>query len=247
MTDTALAADTGLRHKLYRDLADGVSGTARRVLVGLNWTLVVGDDGAGLSHTPARDTGGCFSLPDPGSYAGRGLASLAAMTASDNVFEVAIAIAAANAHYNRFDLTGSDANGLDVVKGDGADTVMIGRFPGIEKRLPKIKVIEREPGPDDYPEEAAPELLPACRNLIVTASTMHDGSLPKLLALAPQAFTVLVGPGTPLAPVLFEHGIDVLSGTVATDVEGLARVLGEGAAVRAMRPYTRNLTLMKPA
>jgi uncharacterized protein (DUF4213/DUF364 family) len=128
----------------------------------------------------------------------------------------------------------------------GEKTVIIGRFPGLDSRLPGAAVIEREPGPGDYPESAAETLLPACRYLVITASTLLDGALPGLLALAPQAYTVLLGPGTPLAEPLFEHGVDALSGLVVDDVEGLARVVAEGGAVRAMKRYARNLSVLKP-
>jgi len=245
MNLTANAGRLGLHHPLYADLAAGVTGTAKDVIVGLNWTLVIGESGAGMSHTPARGTGGCFSLPDAGQYKDRSLASLASMIQSENVFETAIAIAAANAFHNRYDLPGSTENGLDLVPDDGEDTVIIGRFPGLDTRLPKAKVIEREPGPDDYPEEAAATLLPECGYLLVTASAMLDGSLIQLLTLAPQAHTILLGPGTPLAPVLFNHGIDILSGTVADDIDSLTGVISQGGAVRAMKRYSHNVSLLK--
>jgi uncharacterized protein len=246
MNDQTLLDRAGLAHALYRDLAADVTGRAQRVIVGLNWTLVIGPDGAGLSHTPARGTGGCFSLPDPGGYAGQDLTSLAAMIDSENVFETAIAIAAANAFHNRYGLTGSRENGLDLIPDSGSDTVIIGRFPGIDQRIPDARVIEREPGPNDYPESATETLLPACRYLIVTASTMLDGALPRLLALAPQAYTILLGPGTPLAPTLFHHGVDALSGLVVDDVDALSQAVIEGGAVRALKRHAHNLSLFKP-
>ena len=143
---------SGLSDPLYENLASGLTGTAHRVIVGLNWTLVEGPNGAGVSHTPTRGTNGCHALPDPGSYAGRDLSLLAALRNSDNVFEVTIAIAAINAFHNRTDLAGNTSNGLDLVKANGTKTVVIGRFPGLDQRLPGAAVIEREPGPGDYPE-----------------------------------------------------------------------------------------------
>lgn len=235
----------GLSDPLYADLMNDIAGLAGRVVVGLNWTLVEGPDGTGLSHTPTRGTNGCRSLPNPGSYAGRDLADLTALIYSDNVFEIAIAIAAANAFHNRSDRTGTSENGLDLVAARHAKTVVIGRFPGLDTRLPGAAVIEREPGPDDYPESAAESLLPECECLVITASTLLDGALPRLLALAPQAFTILLGPGTPLAAPLFEHGVDALSGVAVSDATALAQVIGEGGAVRAMKRHARNLTLLK--
>lgn len=236
---------SGLSDPLYENLASGLTGTAHRVIVGLNWTLVEGPNGAGVSHTPTRGTNGCHALPDPGSYAGRDLSLLAALRNSDNVFEVTIAIAAINAFHNRTDLAGNTSNGLDLVKANGTKTVVIGRFPGLDQRLPGAAVIEREPGPGDYPESAAETLLPQCEHLVITASTLLDGALPGLLALAPQAFIILLGPGTPLAECLFDHGIDALSGLVVDDNDAFTRVIGEGGAVGAMKRHARNLSLLK--
>ena len=245
MTVVDESTPSGLSAPLYDALADGVAGTASRVIVGLNWTLVAGPDGAGLTHTPTRGTNGCLALPDPGNYAGRDLSSLAALRTSDNVFETAIAIAAINAFHNRRDRVGTTENGLDLVPDNGNKTVIIGRFPGLEKRLPGAAVIEREPGPNDFPESAAENLLPRCEHLVITASTLLDGALPTLLALAPQAFTVLLGPGTPLAPVLFDFGIDIVSGLVVEDLDAAASVAAEGGAVRALKRHARNLSVFK--
>jgi hypothetical protein len=235
----------GLSAPLYDALAGDVTGTASRVIVGLNWTLVAGPEGAGLAHTPTRGTNGCRALPNPGSYAGRDLSSLAALRTSNNIFESAISIAAINAFHNRRNRIGTAENGLDLVPENGSKTVIIGRFPGLEKRLPGAAVIEREPGPNDYPESAAESLLPQCEHLVITASTLLDGALPRLLALAPQAFTVLLGPGTPLSPALFEFGIDIVSGLVVENLDATASVVAEGGAVRALKRHGRNLSVFR--
>lgn len=223
--------------------ASGITGRAERVLVGFNWTYVEGPDGAGLCQTPARGSAGCWSLPAPGTYRGRALADLAALATSDDAAERALGFAAVNAHHNRYDLEGCAANGLDLLDHD-APAVVVGRFPGLERRLPRAKVIEREPGPGDYPESAARALLPAASQIAVTGATVANGSLDGLLALARRdAFRVLVGPGAPLCPALFALGLDALSGLVVTDRAGARRAIAEAGAVRALRPYTRPVTL----
>ncbi|MGY8958801.1 MAG: Rossmann-like domain-containing protein [Alphaproteobacteria bacterium] len=232
---------------LLDNLAAGVNGAVESVIVGLNWTLVHGPLGVGLAQTPARGAAGCFSLPNPGRYGEMDLGALAALRNSDNIFEQTVAQAAINAYHNRFDCEGEDINGLDLLENLGAKTAIVGRFPSLETRLPGAIVIEREPGPNDYPEEAADELLPNCEQVAITASTLINGSLPKLLALTKNAFTVLVGPSAPLASCLFDQGVDAISGFVATDVPGLTRIVCQGGAVRAMKPFGRNITIRKPA
>lgn len=228
-----------------RALVQDIVGDAKQVIVGLNWTLVVGPDGAGLAHTPARGTEGCRSLPHPGTYAGRTLAELAALWGAQNVFEHAIAVAAVNAHWNRYDLEGERANGLDLIENYGERTVMIGRFPGIAERWPGIAVVEREPRAGEYPESALPELLAKAKFVAVTASVIVNGSMSGILAMCKGARVLVVGPSTPLAPPLYEHGMDILSGYVASDVEGIAHAICEGASVAAIRPFGRYVTIRR--
>ena len=239
--NTQISDSTGLAARL----SENVTGTTDHVLVGLNWTVVVGPLGVGLSHSPARGTNGCKGLPAPSSYAGQKLADLARLTASENVFEQAIGYAAINAHHNRFDLSGSEVNGLDLIEDHGEQTVVIGQFPGLMKRVPNAAVIEREPRPGCYPENAAADLLPAAKQVLITGSALTNGSLAGLLPLARKAFIALVGPSCPLSPLLFEFGINALSGFVVHNTEGLLHAAMEGGAVAAMRPHGRFLTLAR--
>ena len=236
---------TVMEERLQAALRHDISGIAKRVIIGLNWTYVEGPVGAGLVHTPVRGTEGCHSLPDTGKYQGRGLADLAALMGSDNIFERVLGYAAANAHHNRYDLEGMTTNGLDMIKPCAERTVVVGRFPKVNEKLPGAAVIEREPGPGDYPPEAAVELIPAAKYLAITASTLSNGSLAGRLALAPaSAFTVLVGPSAPLCPALFALGVNALSGLVPEDLDSTARRVAEGGSVRALKPVGRSVTLL---
>jgi uncharacterized protein (DUF4213/DUF364 family) len=153
--------------------------------------------------------------------------------------------AAANAHHNRYDLKGVSVNGLDMIKPCGERTVVIGRFPELDEKLPGAAIIEREPDPGDYPPEAAADLIPAAKYLAITASTISNGSLAGLLALAPASvFTVLVGPSAPLCPGLFALGVNVLSGLIPADLDGTAQLVAEGGSVRALKPLGRYVTLV---
>ncbi len=224
-------------------LSTNLSGKADHVLIGLNWTAVVGPLGIGLAHSPARGTSGCNGLPAPGSYAGQKLSELARLTDSENVFEQSIGYAAINAFHNRFDLEGSDINGLDLIEDFGKRTVVIGQFPGLTTRVPNAAVIERDPRPGCYPESAAADLLPNAKHVLITASALTNGSFSDLLPFAKDAHIVLVGPSAPLSPTLFDWGINAICGFVARNTEALLRTIMEGGAVAAMRPHGRFLTL----
>ncbi len=235
----------GARH-LVADLALGVGdGAARRVVIGLNWTLVEGPDGVGLAQTPERGAPGCRAVPEAGKRAGTSLRELAALVHSDNPFEVALGVAACNAHYNRFDLTAESGNGLDGFGGIDGPAVVVGAFPGIAERLPGAKVIDRRPGPGQFPEEAAETLLPTAEVAILTAATLANRSLPRLLGLARHARVALVGPGAPLSGRLFTYGVEASSGLIAEDADGLARTVAEGGGARDLKRHCRPATVRR--
>src|SRR5438045_2570395 len=77
---------------------------------------------------------------------------------------------------------------------DAGPTVVVGRFPGLDEKLPGALVLERNPGPRDLPEAAAERVLPTARRVIITASTLANHSLPRLLALARRAEVSVIGP-----------------------------------------------------
>ncbi|MGE0723073.1 MAG: DUF364 domain-containing protein [Alphaproteobacteria bacterium] len=229
-----------LRELLARAVGDR---PARRVVVGVNWVLVEGPDGTGLAHAPPRDAPGCRPLASAGTLAGSGLGALAALWSSANPFEASIGLAAINAHFNRPDLAGEAVNGLDAAARIGRRPVVFGRFPGLDRIMPTARVVERHPGPDDHPLSDAPALVAESDLVIATASALGNGTLGDILAIARGTPVMLVGPSTPLAPVLFDHGIIQLAGMVIDDPARAAQVVMEGGAVHALLGAGRNLTL----
>ena len=123
--------------------------------------------------------------------------------------------------------------------------MVIGAFPGIAERLPGIKVIDRRPGPGQYPEEAAEILLPAAETVIITSATLANRSLPRLLDMTRNARVALVGPGAPLTGRLFSYGIEILSGLIIKDAAGLAQVVAEGGGARDLKRFGRQATLRR--
>ena len=239
-------------HGLPDALVAGVpaEAIARRVVIGFNWTLVEGPDGVGLAQTPRREAHGCQPTPAPGDLTGRPLRDLAAgLTGADPVLR-AVGAAAVNATVNRRTVAGEAANGLDLFVAAATQAerpVSVGAFPGMTDRIPRLRVIERAPGPGRLPEDAAAAVLPGADAVLLTASTLANGTLPGLLArLRPGAEVIMVGPGTPLTPALFDHGVTALAGLVVEDADGLARTVQEGGGARHLKRHGRAVVLRAP-
>jgi hypothetical protein len=91
-------------------------------------------------------------------------------------------------------------------------------------------VIEQHPSEGDYPAESAADLIPQAGVIAITSSTLINHTLDGLLALChPDALVMMLGPSTPLSPLLFDRGISILSGSRVMDDAAVLRTVGQGA------------------
>ncbi|CAA9247847.1 MAG: Molybdenum transport ATP-binding protein ModC [uncultured Chloroflexi bacterium] len=143
-----------------------------------------------------------------------------------------------------------EENGLEVVgrEGAGKKLVVVGRFPYLEamrQAAAESWVLELEPEGDELPAAAAAEVLPLADVVGITGSTLANGTLEGLLRLCrPDAFVAVIGPTTPLSPVLFDYGVDALFGVTPEDPAlALATIAQEGSTRRI--PGMRAMCLMR--
>ena len=98
----------------------------------------------------------------------------------------------------------------------------------VYEQAASVRILERNPRPGDYPDSACDWLLPQCDVVIMTASTLVNKTLPHLLDLCKNAYTILAGPSCPMCPALLDLGIDRIAGLVITDVVGMKdKILNE--------------------
>ena len=114
-------------------------------------------------------------------------------------------------------------SGLDF---SGKRVGVVGHLAEVRRRhgneAREIFVFELEPkAEEDLPAEMEEELLPSCDIVIITGSSLVNGTLPRLLELAKNAYTILTGPSVPMCPALFDFGIDRLAGLCITDLPGM--------------------------
>ena len=216
--------------ELYDILLDGID-TAAPVTgtqMGQCWTAVETAEHFGMAMTTPVDTAPRLLS---GDYTGMPLRELAAACRSWNLTEAGYGMAAVNAFYNTpahlaqlnayepFDNYCTD--GLDL---RGRHIGVVGHLnmpPSIREQAASVRLLERSPRPGDYPDSACDWLIPQCDVVIMTASTLVNKTLPHLLELCKNAYTILAGPSCPLCPGLLELGIDRIAGLVITDPEGM--------------------------
>jgi uncharacterized protein len=134
--------------------------------------------------------------------------------------------------------------------GCGKNVALIGHFPFIPKLRPvvgKLWVIEQHPEEGDYPAEAAADLIPQSEVVAITSSALINHTLDRLLALChPEALVMMLGPSTPLSPVLFKHGVSILSGSRIVDETAVLRTVEQGATFQQVEGV-RLLTFRREA
>lgn len=209
------------------------------VRIGPFWTVVNTTAGAGMASTLRSQTHvhGTVAIAGAGSLLERTPVELAALLRSASAPEAAVGLAAVNALINPSAPNLSGDKALAVLEGRAAGrrAAMIGRFPFADKlrdRCAQLWVFERglDRRQEDFGEEAMEQLLPQADVVAVTATTLLNRTLPGVLAcVRPDAFLMMLGPSTPLAPSLFEFGFDILCGTVVEDPATVLRAVGEGA------------------
>jgi len=209
----------------------------KRVVVGLNWTLVETRFGCGLASTPGRKNALCLPITGAGDLTQLTTASAAELVRSKNPVEVSIGMATINSFYNRYDLVAKNKNGLDTFLNIEGPITVIGRFPGLSKRFKNIRVIEKNPRKDEYSENDAIKLLPNSAAVIITSSALLNGTAANLIELSKNARICLVGPSTPFAPKLLNLGIECLAGTIVTDLKKMIAAVSEGGDVKTFKPF----------
>lgn len=227
--------------ELYQQVLDSLQD--RRVLeirVGLRWTAVVVDKGGqiqcGLAstletdHTHSRTP----SVPEAGQLEGSKGIELAEWIGSEVAIRKSIGCAAINALLDYQPERWVKANAVEAIRtrGKGKKVVLIGHFPfvkDLKEDLEDFTVLELNPTGDDLPASSAPDLLPMADVVAITGMTFINGTLGNLLELCqPNTFIILLGPTTPLSPVLHDQGVDLLAGSVVRDVPAVLRVLSQG-------------------
>jgi len=223
--------------RIYDALIDSVpvGSKVNSICLGRYWLLLEASNGGfGL----AQNTMGRMDYPTD-QFLGRPLRDVAAELKSWDFNRAAVGLAAINSVHNRLDgprLAASFTNEGDAFETfiagvQGRKVAVIGRFPYLEKLAPRTQsliVLERNPGPDDLPDTAAEFVLPEQDQVFITSTAFINKSLPRLLELCSSARVCLVGPSTPLAPLLFDFGLFAMSGLMVIKADKVYEAIGEG-------------------
>ena len=108
-------------------------------------------------------------------------------------------------------------------------------------------MLELQPSGEDLSADAASDVIPRADVLAITGTTLINHTFEELMALRrAEALVLVLGPSTPLSPVLFDHGVHFISGSVVEDVDSVLRAVSQGANFRQVhRQGVRLVTIRK--
>jgi uncharacterized protein len=236
------------------------------VMSTLDFEAPVRDIRQGVFHTGVltRSCGLAATLPrdalrqkpplvkEPGSMLAKTPWQLARMAYSESILEAAIGMATINSLLEVNPDSCIELNGADLIlrKAEGKDVVIVGHFPfvpRVRETARNLWVIEKNPSGDDCPEADAEALVPRADVVGITGTTLTNHTLEHLLELCnASAYVVMLGDTVPMCPLLFDYGVDALSGTRVVDPEVALRCVSQGANFRQIRGIAR-LTMEKRA
>lgn len=236
--------------------------------LGTRWSYVEAESGMGVSLTckggaKRRYTHDLRGLP---------LKSVAELTKSWCFEEASLGVAALNAYYAQRSLLDPLGAVYDrpVELPDGAthkmnafelyrprileqkrreqkdpSVVVVGHFPHVEDiaEYAKLTVLERNCTQEiDVPDPACEYIIPHADYLFATGVTIINKTAPRLLELAKNATTILVGPSVVMSEFLLHWNVETLAGSVVADPEkarfavrnGTGQFFGEALQMAAL-------------
>ncbi len=213
-----------------------------RLVIGQVWTVCQANH-SGLAMSPPLAT---RTLPWAGTLQGKSLTELTSWITDWDLFKATVGLSAINSSLNQ--LASLPGKRLEPEPGKAnlavfdyffpqikdRNIVVIGHYPGIERYYSQynIKVIERQQVDKDYPDSAAEFLIPEADWVFITATSLVNKTFTRLIELASNAKTVLMGPSTPWLTELSEFGVDYLVGVDVVDDKLLFQTAAEGGGVR---------------
>jgi len=224
----------------------------RDVRVGAFWTAVWSKNCGLASTLTGSDHEGRPPVAPAGSLTGRSTLALCRLAGSESILERSIGLAAINSLLTVELDRCTEVNAAEVLfaRGAGKKVVVVGHFPFIPKLrqiAAQLWVLEKRPRSGDLSAGAAPEVIPLADVVAITGTALLNGTMGELLALCRRDSLVMVlGPTTPLTPIWFDYGVDVVSGSLVVNAPEVLRYVSEGAIFTQLHHHgVRLLTMLK--
>lgn len=228
-----------LINELIEDASPNTS-PVKDVRVGVSWTGVHGKYG-GVSKTYGIPVAHGNYTQDMGELTRKTTLELTDFVKSWNLVEASIGVAAINSMLKPRGKKDVNAQDIIIEESKNKKVTMVGKFPKIDEIRSVAKelwVLESDqtllnPKEGIITEAAAEYVFPGSDMLVITGSTLINKGLERYLNLAKKedAYTVIMGPSTPMSDVLFDYGADMLAGVEILDPEAILRKISQSGGM----------------
>ena len=241
---------------LYDQLIDEIPAdiTVAQIHTDGKWRRVAtSDNGVGMAFGMNVQSRPRFT-DDPSDLVGRPLRDVAALAKSWNFEDAGIGMAAVNAYHSH--PVRALAHGFRPCEENnwgrtfhpyaplvaGKRVAVIGHFPFAPAAMPdaaELNILERNVLEGDYPDSACEYLLPEMDYVFISGSAFVNKTMPRLLALASEAHTVVLGPSAPASPAILQAGATTVMSFASAHPDrledGLAGLTPQGMYDAGMR------------
>jgi uncharacterized protein (DUF4213/DUF364 family) len=223
------------------DLLSTLSGDApvHEVMVGAFWTAVWSRQ-CGLASTlgAGEHEHGATFVAGAGRLEESSARHLAGLARSASTLEAGVGLAAINSliEVDESRCVELNAGRFLVEHAPGRKVALVGHFPFVpelRRAAAALWVIDLHPRDGDLAPEEGMARIAEADLVAITGSSLINHTLESLLASCRRDGLVMVlGPTAPLSPVLFDYGVEVISGTRVADPERALRSVRQGAVFR---------------
>ncbi len=205
----------------------------------IHWTAVVSKN-CGLSSTFQDDKIPHRPARDVGQLAQKTALELVEYARSDNLLEASIGMATTNSLLEVDENRCVELNAFEILaeKGRGKNIAIVGHYPFIpklRKLARKLWVIEKRPRVGDLPAEEAENILPQADVVAITGTSFINHTVEELLGLCKKSWVMMVGPTTPLSPILFDYGVDMIASSKVVEPQKVIGCISQGATFQQVK------------
>lgn len=231
--------------KILNDIMETITEDCgiQKMVVGAHWTATVSRN-CGLSST-FHDPPPHRMVADAGNLLQKSARKLALYSMSDIQLEASIGMAALNSLIEINIDKCVEMNALEVLEenGRGKNVAVVGHFPFVpklKKTAGRLWVLELNPQKGDLNADEAENILPGADVVCITGTSFINHSVEHLLHLCgKESFVMMVGATTPMSPVLFDYGVDMVAGALVVDHEKAMTCIAQGASFKQIKGVKR--------
>jgi uncharacterized protein (DUF4213/DUF364 family) len=205
--------------------------------------IAVASQRLGLGAHLTRDEGGEPVSSEKAKFTlvGRSARDLAMWLMGDDWLRAGIGMAALNSlleiDYDK--LHEINAKHIVADRAAGKNLMVVGHFPfvnTIRSSVRNLWIMEKQPGAEHISEEEGYQLLPEAEVVAITGSSLINHTFEKIMVnCRSSSFKIVLGPSTPLSPVLFDYGLDAIGGALVEAANTVLAEVEQGAAFRKLK------------